>query len=165
MTTATIRQKGLSGTALKMIALVLMVFDHVHYFFGFTGAVPEWFSMLGRVSAPLFLFCTAEGFAHTHDRRRYILRLWAIGAGMGLVQLLLALFERRLFVRDGKKRRGAASPLARRQERAACEGLNKKTAPYPHNTDKGAVFASQIDEEISLADGALRSHCAPSTCR
>ena len=85
----TMRAKGLSDTALKEIALALMVLDHIHYFFSFTGAVPEWFSMLGRVSAPLFLFCTAEGFAHTHDRRTYLLRLWAMGAGMGLVQFVI----------------------------------------------------------------------------
>ena len=64
----TLRAKGLSSTALKEIALALMLLDHIHYFFAFTGAVPEWFSMLGRVSAPLFLFCTVEGFAHTRDR-------------------------------------------------------------------------------------------------
>lgn len=85
----TLRAKGLSDTSLKEIALALMVLDHIHYFFSFTGAVPEWFSMLGRVSAPLFLFCTAEGFAHTHDRRTYLLRLWGMGAGMGLVQFVV----------------------------------------------------------------------------
>lgn len=80
---------GLSGTALKMIALVLMVMDHVHYFFEFTGVVPEWFSMAARLSAPLFLFCTVEGFAHTHDRRRYFLRIWAIAAAMGTVEFFM----------------------------------------------------------------------------
>ena len=87
----TLRAKGLSSTALKEIALALMLLDHIHYFFAFTGAVPEWFSMLGRVSAPLFLFCTVEGFAHTHDRKTYLLRLWALGAGMGLIQFLIGL--------------------------------------------------------------------------
>ena len=87
----TLRAKGLSSTALKEIALALMLLDHIHYFFAFTGAVPEWFSMLGRVSAPLFLFCTVEGFAHTRDRKTYLLRLWALGAGMGLVQFLIGL--------------------------------------------------------------------------
>lgn len=87
----TLRARGLSDTSLKEIALALMVLDHIHYFFSFTGAVPEWFSMLGRVSAPLFLFCTAEGFAHTHDRRTYLLRLWAMGAGMGLVQFAIGI--------------------------------------------------------------------------
>ena len=80
---------GLTGTALKTIALVLMVMDHIHYFFEFTGVVPEWFSMLARLSAPLFLFCTVEGFAHTHDRRRYFLRIWAIGAAMGTVEFFM----------------------------------------------------------------------------
>lgn len=83
------QKNGLSGTALKTIALVLMLLDHIHYFFAFTGAVPTLFSMLGRLSAPLFLFCTVEGFAHTRDRKRYFLRIWAIGAGMAAVQFFM----------------------------------------------------------------------------
>ena len=82
-------QNGLSGTALKTIALVLMLLDHIHYFFEFTGLVPVWFSMLGRLAAPLFLFCTVEGFAHTHDRKRYILRIWLIAAAMGTVEFFM----------------------------------------------------------------------------
>lgn len=81
--------RGLSDTQLKLIALFLMVLDHIHYFFGFTGLVPDAFSMLGRLSAPLFLFCTVEGFAHTHDRRRYFKRIWMISAGMGLILFLM----------------------------------------------------------------------------
>lgn len=56
-------KNGLDGTQLKTIALALMVLDHIHYFFEFTGCIPTVFSMLGRLSAPLFLFCTVEGFA------------------------------------------------------------------------------------------------------
>ena len=33
----TAKRAGLSGTALKTIALVLMVLDHIHYFFEFTA--------------------------------------------------------------------------------------------------------------------------------
>ena len=80
---------GLTGTALKTIALVLMVMDHIHYFFEFKGVVPEWFSMLARLSAPLFLCCTVEGFAHTHDRRRYFLRIWASGSARGTVEFFM----------------------------------------------------------------------------
>ncbi len=79
-------RKGITGTGLKTFALAAMVLDHIHYFFGFTGWIPEWFSMVGRLAAPLFLFCVVEGFAHTSNRRRYFLRIWAIAAGMGLVQ-------------------------------------------------------------------------------
>ena len=53
-------KKGLDGTQLKTIALALMVLDHIHYFFEFTGCIPTVFSMLGRLSAPLFLFCTVR---------------------------------------------------------------------------------------------------------
>lgn len=73
---------GLSGTALKSIALILMVLDHIHYFFGFTGYIPEWFSMLGRLSAPLFLFCMVEGFTHTHNRKKYFLKIYLISIFM-----------------------------------------------------------------------------------
>lgn len=82
-------KKGLDGTQLKTIALVLMVLDHIHYFFEFTGCIPTVFSMLGRLSAPLFLFCTVEGFAHTHDRKRYFVRIWAIGAAMAALEFFM----------------------------------------------------------------------------
>ena len=53
---------GLTGTALKTIALVLMVMDHIHYFFEFTGVVPEWFSMQALLSAHLgHRYCDGHG--------------------------------------------------------------------------------------------------------
>ncbi|MDO5299355.1 MAG: TraX family protein [Clostridia bacterium] len=76
------RFKGLSGTAIKLIALISMVCDHVHYFFGFTGMIPVGFSMLGRIAAPLFMFCLVEGFTHTRDRVRFFLRIYVIAAAM-----------------------------------------------------------------------------------
>ena len=79
---------GLTGTALKTIALVLMVMDHIHYFFEFTGVVPEWFSMLARLSAPLFLFCTVE-LATTHDRRPLLPAYLGIGTAMGTVEFFM----------------------------------------------------------------------------
>ena len=83
-------KKGLSGTALKAIAAGCMLLDHIAYFFGFTGAIPAVFAMLGRLAAPLFLFCLAEGFAHTHDRRRYFLRIYAMAAAMGALYFAMA---------------------------------------------------------------------------
>lgn len=85
-----IRTRGLSASGLKWIALGLMVLDHIHYFFAYTGRVPEWFSMLGRLSAPLFLFCLAEGFTYTRDRKQYFLKVYAIHLLMsGLLFLML----------------------------------------------------------------------------
>ena len=77
---------GLSDFALNYIAAALMLLDHIHYFFEYTGKVPLIFSWLGRLAAPLFLFCIIEGFIHTRDRRKYFLRIYLISVTMGLIQ-------------------------------------------------------------------------------
>lgn len=79
-------KKGLSGFQLKYFAAALMLLDHIEGFFAFTGKVPLFFSWLGRLSAPLFLFCIIEGFIHTHDRKKYFLRIYGIAIVMGLIQ-------------------------------------------------------------------------------
>lgn len=79
-------RQGITQNGLKLLALSLMLLDHIHYFFGFTGAIPLIFTWLGRLSAPLFLFCLVEGWAHTHSKKRYFLRIWLLGAAMGAVQ-------------------------------------------------------------------------------
>ncbi len=64
----------LDGTALKVIAMVSMVIDHVGDIF-----FPEatWMRMAGRIAMPVFSFCIAEGYVHTHDVKRYLLRMGA----------------------------------------------------------------------------------------
>lgn len=90
-TTHTLKSSaGLTETGLKWIALVTMVLDHIHYFFGFTGAVPEWFSMAGRVSAPLFLFCLVEGFTHTRSRKKYFAKVYVLSAAMSALLFFMA---------------------------------------------------------------------------
>ena len=67
-----------------------MVMDHIHYFFGFTGQIPEWFSMVGRLGAPLFLFCLVEGFTHTHNRKRYFAKVYIISVIMSALLFFMA---------------------------------------------------------------------------
>ena len=62
----------LDGTALKIIAMISMVLDHVGDMF-FPGVM--WLRMAGRLSMPVFSFCIAEGFAHTRDRKKYLCRM------------------------------------------------------------------------------------------
>ena len=62
----------LDGTALKLIAMVSMVFDHVGDNF-FPDAV--WMRVIGRIAMPIFAFCLAEGYLHTRDRKKYLLRM------------------------------------------------------------------------------------------
>ena len=80
------KRLSLSGFQLKYIALITMVFDHIQYFFEYTGKIPIWFTMIGRLAAPLFLFAVIEGFVHTHNRKKYFLRIYALAILMGLIQ-------------------------------------------------------------------------------
>lgn len=94
------RMQGISATGLKLIALVSMLMDHISYIFGYTGRIPWWFGLAGRLAAPLFLFCLVEGFTHTRNRKKYYCRMLCIAAPMGL--LLFFMRFAGLFVRpDG----------------------------------------------------------------
>lgn len=68
------KQNTLSLTAaqLRLLALGLMLVDHAGRVL-FPGQL--WMVCLGRLAFPIFAFQTAEGYHHTHDFRRYCLRL------------------------------------------------------------------------------------------
>ena len=80
------KRLSISGFQLKYIALITMIFDHIHYFFDYTGKIPIWFTMIGRLGVPLFLFAVIEGFVHTHNRKKYFLKIYALAILMGLIQ-------------------------------------------------------------------------------
>ena len=65
-----------NGTALKLLAMLSMVFDHVgDNFF----PDQKWMRILGRIAMPLFAFATVEAYLHTRDRKKYLLRLLLMG--------------------------------------------------------------------------------------
>ena len=76
----------MSSFALKWLALVLMVIDHAG---AFLPGMPIWMRYLGRCSAPLFIFTLVWGFHYTHNRGRYLLRLYLGSAAMGVLVLAL----------------------------------------------------------------------------
>ena len=90
----------LDGTQLKLLALLFMLIDHIHYFFEFTGKVPGVFFVIGRLSAYLFLFCMVEGFSHTRSRIKYFLRVYMMAVGMGIIYHLMS-YHGLLLRRDG----------------------------------------------------------------
>lgn len=95
--------KGLSGFALKYIAMVAMLCDHANFlvirrgvFAPYTAAdgsilipadapagvllaqrVYGIFEILGHIGFPVFIFLLTEGFLHTRSRKRYLLTLAA----------------------------------------------------------------------------------------
>lgn len=94
------KRLSFDGTQLKLLALLFMLIDHIHYFFEFTGKVPSVFFVIGRLSAYLFLFCMVEGFSHTRSRIKYFLRVYMMAVGMGIIYHLMS-YHGLLLRRDG----------------------------------------------------------------
>jgi uncharacterized membrane-anchored protein YitT (DUF2179 family) len=72
--------KGLSGNALKVIAIIAMTIDHLAWVGIETYQQAETpmqigLHCIGRLTAPMMIFFVAEGYYHTHDFRCYLRRL------------------------------------------------------------------------------------------
>ena len=76
----------LSGSALKLLACILMLIDHtgvlilanykpaLRVLFTIGSTEITWYRIvrdIGRSAFPIFCFLLMEGFLHTHDRRKY----------------------------------------------------------------------------------------------
>lgn len=66
------RLRILNNNALKLIAVLSMTIDHVGFIL-FPGAM--WLRCIGRLAFPIYAFLITEGYVHTHNVRRYMLRL------------------------------------------------------------------------------------------
>lgn len=75
--------KFLSGNALKIIATILMVVDHVGYIIFPNVLILR---IIGRISYPIFAFMIAEGTKYTKNKLKYFLLIFGCGA---LYQLFL----------------------------------------------------------------------------
>lgn len=96
-------KKGFSGSTIKLIAIIAMFIDHTAatilermmmragYMLATinAGAMADWIAghkllfipyivmrMIGRFGFPIFCFLLVEGFVHTHNRKKYALRLF-----------------------------------------------------------------------------------------
>lgn len=67
---------GLSGSDLKVIAMISMVIDHIAlYLMEYGTLLYETMRCVGRIAFPVFAFLIAEGFIHTRSRYRYFFTL------------------------------------------------------------------------------------------
>lgn len=81
----------MSAFALKLIALLSMLYDHIAWVYPPALLLPELFpdispelfealfhvsNYIGRIAAPIFLWSIAQGYRHTRDWRKYALRLF-----------------------------------------------------------------------------------------
>lgn len=78
---------------IKIIALILMLMDHIGEFFPDS---PIWFRWLGRLAAQLFVYALAVGFHHTRNRKKYLLRLYLANVGMVFFNQIMRMLQRKL---------------------------------------------------------------------
>lgn len=64
----------MTAFALKMIAIFTMFLDHLGYFI--YNGLHSAFNYFGRITFPIFAFQISEGYIHTHDIKKYFLRLF-----------------------------------------------------------------------------------------
>jgi hypothetical protein len=68
--------RRLSANTIKWIAVVAMLIDHIAWAFVPTYSVwGQLMHIVGRITAPIMCFFIAEGYAHTHNVKRYACRL------------------------------------------------------------------------------------------
>ncbi|MDE6675005.1 MAG: conjugal transfer protein TraX [Acetatifactor sp.] len=62
----------ISSAGLHILAMGLMLCDHL---WAMLFPAEEWLTCIGRIAFPIFAFMVAEGYSHTHNLRRYLLRM------------------------------------------------------------------------------------------
>ncbi len=67
-----VMNKGVSSFTLHIIAMVLMLCDHL-----WATVIPGnfWLTCVGRLAFPMFAFMVVEGYHHTKSYKKYMLRL------------------------------------------------------------------------------------------
>lgn len=65
-------KRDLSAAALHILAMTFMLMDHL-----WATLLPaqEWLTCVGRIAFPIFAFMAVEGYFHTHNLKKYLLRM------------------------------------------------------------------------------------------
>lgn len=69
-------KKPLNSNALKYIAIIAMLIDHIAWaFVPFSSALGQIMHFIGRFTAPIMCYFISEGYFHTKDVKKYIFRI------------------------------------------------------------------------------------------
>lgn len=73
-------KKGLTSNALKLIAIITMIIDHVgYYMYPFLNEnIYYLFRNIGRISMPIFAYLIIQGFLYTKNLKKYIIRILSL---------------------------------------------------------------------------------------
>lgn len=76
----------MTTTMLKIVALVTMLIDHI---WAFIPGTPYYFHWIGRISAPIFMFCCIIGYTNTKSKIKFMSRLYVLSLVMGAINAFL----------------------------------------------------------------------------
>lgn len=83
---------------LKIVAIIAMLMDHI---WAFIPDTPYYFHWIGRISAPVFIYCCIVSYSNTKSKKKYLARLYIFSLIMGIVNYFLNIqynFIRTLFI-------------------------------------------------------------------
>ncbi len=97
---------GLNAFQLKVLAVIFMTIDHIGAFAFDVPFVQQQmilFRSIGRLAMPIFLFLNLQSIRHTHNQRKFLLRLYLAGMGSQLfvVAMNLCFGERFYYFNPG----------------------------------------------------------------
>ncbi len=88
-------KKGLTLNELKLIAVVAMIIDHIAYYNYFFMSDKTYlaFRIIGRIAMPIFAYAIVEGYFHTKNIKKYVIRLFILAIITQVVIDIVAYFN------------------------------------------------------------------------
>lgn len=83
--------EGISINMLKVIGMITMFIDHVAVYFSYK-ITPEVYlicRLIGRISMPLFVFILVQGYMHTRNLKKYMIRIGVLAIITQVLSLIL----------------------------------------------------------------------------
>ena len=71
----------MTNNTLKIIAIITMVIDHFGYYFCDNIPLELYYTcrIIGRIAMPIFTYLVIEGYFHTSNLKKYLIRLFSFG--------------------------------------------------------------------------------------
>lgn len=90
-----IKQMELNSNQLKIIAIVTMLIDHMGYYFEpyMSNITYNILRAIGRISMPIFAFLITQGFFHTSNLKKYMLRVFIVAIVTQILIFMVSLFD------------------------------------------------------------------------
>ena len=92
-------KKGLSSNILKIIAIIIMILDHVASYFSKSFNQESYYILrnIGRIAMPIFVYILIQGYFYTKDRNKFIFRIFILATFTQIVLFILGYINFKYF--------------------------------------------------------------------